>query len=60
MTNEQKRYLGYEVLHNMDLTKEQYIELCKMCDELDLVPKLDESIEPEDMTWVDILNENAE
>ena len=44
----------------MDLTKEQYIELCKMCDELDLVPKLDESIEPEDMTWVDILNENAE
>lgn len=60
MTNEQKKELGYEVLHNMDLTKEQYIEMCKLCDDLGLAPKPDESVDPEDMDWVDILDEEAE
>lgn len=52
MTNEQKKDLGYEILYNMDLTKEQYIELCKMCDELGL--NRPES-EPEEPSWDDVL-----
>lgn len=52
MTNEQKKELGYEILHNMDLTKEQYIELCKMCDELDLNRP---EAEPEEPSWDDVL-----
>ena len=52
MTNEQKKELGYEILHNMDLTKEQYIELCKMCDELDLNRP---DAEPEEPSWDDVL-----
>ena len=52
MTKEQKKDLGYEVLHNMDLTKEQYIELCKMCDELDLNRS---DAEPEEPSWDDVL-----
>ena len=31
-----KKELGEELLNNMDLTKEQYIALCKLCDELGL------------------------
>ena len=52
MTNEQKRELGYEILHNMDLTKEQYIELCKMCDELGLTRP---NVGPEEPSWDDVL-----
>ena len=52
MTNEQKKELGYEILYNMDLTKEQYIELCKMCDELSLTRP---DVEPEDPSWDDVL-----
>lgn len=52
MTNEQKKEFGYEVLHNMDLTKEQYIELCKMCDELGLNRP---EAEPEEPSWDDVL-----
>ena len=54
MTKEQKKELGLEILRNMDLTKEQYIELCKMCDELDL-NRLD--AEPEEPSWKDIIGE---
>lgn len=53
MTKEQKKELGLEILRNMDLTKEQYIELCKMCDELDL-NRFD--AEPEEPSWDDVLN----
>ena len=60
MTVEQKRELSREMLENMDLTKEQYISMCKLCDELDLVKKIDESVDQEDMNWTDILNEDAE
>lgn len=52
MTNEQKKELGYEILYNMDLTKEQYIELCKMCDELGLTRP---DVEPEEPSWDDVL-----
>ena len=52
MTKEQKKELGYEILHNMDLTKEQYIELCKMCDEFDLNRP---EAEPEEPSWDDVL-----
>ena len=31
-----KKELGKEILENMDLTKEQYMELCRLCDELEL------------------------
>lgn len=54
MTKEQKMELGREMLENMDLTKEQYIEMCKLCDELDLDRP---SIEPEEPSWDDILGE---
>ena len=54
MTKEQKTELGREILENMDLTKEQYIELCKMCDELDLSRPV---AEPEKPSWEDILGE---
>ena len=54
MTKEQKTELGREILENMDLTKEQYIELCKMCDELDLNRP---DAEPEEPSWDDVLGE---
>ena len=31
-----KKELGKEILDNMDLTKEQYLELCNLIDELEL------------------------
>lgn len=52
MNAEQKKELGLEILRNMDLTKEQYIELCKMCDELDLNRP---DAEPEEPSWDDVL-----
>lgn len=52
MTKEQKKELGLEILRNMDLTKEQYIELCKMCEELDLNRP---DAEPEEPSWDDVL-----
>ena len=54
MTNEQKKELGLEILTNMDLTKEQYLEFCKMCDELDLNRP---DAEPEEPSWDDVLKE---
>jgi len=58
MTKEQKKELAKEMIQNMDLTKEQYIEMCRMIDELHLVPKGDEPLDPEEMDWDDILEEN--
>lgn len=59
MTKEQKADLAKEMLENMDLTKEQYIELCRLCDELELEKKEDEVPGPEDMSWDEILeNDN--
>lgn len=52
MTIEQKKELALELRQNMDLTKEQYIELCKMCDELDLNRP---DAEPEEPSWDDVL-----
>ena len=52
MTIEQKKELALELRQNMDLTKEQYIELCKMCDELDLNRP---DAEPEELSWDDVL-----
>lgn len=59
MTPEQKMALSKEFLANMNLTKEQYLELCKLCDELDLEPKGEEqkTINPDDLSWDDILNQ---
>jgi len=52
MTKEQKFELAREMRTNMDLTKEQYLEMCKLCDELDL-NRLE--TEPEEPSWDDIL-----
>lgn len=54
MTIEQKKELALELRQNMDLTKEQYIELCKMCDELELNRP---DAEPEEPSWEDIIGE---
>jgi hypothetical protein len=58
MTKEQKAALAKEMLENMDLTKEQYMEMCRLCDELDLEQKEDEVPGPEDMSWDEILDNN--
>ena len=57
MTNEQRTELSKELLSNMDLTKEQYIELCRMCDDLDLEPVGDEpkEIDPESLSWDEVI-----
>ena len=55
MTKEQKIELARELYENMDLTKEQYLELCKLCEELDLSPGATPS-EPEEPSWDDIIN----
>lgn len=39
MDKNQKKEIAEEVLKNMSITKEEYIEFCKLCDELDLVPE---------------------
>ena len=54
MTKEQKFELAREMRTNMHVTKEQYIEMCKMCDELDLNRP---ETEPEEPSWDDILGE---
>lgn len=57
MTREEKQALSREMLTNMDLTKEQYIEMCGLCDDLDLKPKGEEPANPEDMSWEEIVGE---
>ena len=52
MTKEQKFELAREMRTNMDLTKEQYLEMCKLCDELDLNRP---EAEPEEPSWDEIL-----
>lgn len=55
MTNEQKLALAKEMLTNMDLTKEQYIQMCELCDELDLYPKTEEPEERE-LSWDEVFD----
>jgi hypothetical protein len=38
----------------MDLTKEQYLEMCKLCDELDLNRP---EAEPEEPSWDDVIEQ---
>lgn len=42
-----KKQLSREFLENMDLTKEQYLELCALCDDLEL-DKASETFTQED------------
>ena len=55
MTKEERTALSKEMLTNMDLTKEQYLEMCRLCDDLDLgpVPK-----DPEDLSWDEIVEQS--
>lgn len=54
MTKEQKFELAHEMRTNMDLTKEQYLEMCRLCDELDLNRP---EVEPEEPSWDDIIKQ---
>ena len=55
MTPEQKKELGLEILKNMDLTKEQYLSMCGLIDDLDLEKGAVEIVEEEkEDTWEDI------
>lgn len=53
MTSEQKQDLIRELYENTSLTKEQYIELCKLCDELDL--DTDVQSDSDEPSWDEIL-----
>lgn len=54
MDKNQKREVAEEVLKNMSITKEQYIELCKLCDDFDL--ERTESAPPE-LSWDEIIGQ---
>lgn len=54
MDKEMRTKISKEVLTNMSITKEQYQELCALCDEMDL--SLSEP-SPEEPSWDDILGE---
>lgn len=54
MTREQKIELAREMRTNMDLTKEQYLEMCKLCDELGLNRP---EAEPEEPSWDEIIEQ---
>ena len=49
-----KQELGREILENMDLTKEQYLEACALCDELGLEKKGEEPEEEKEPTWEEL------
>ena len=55
MTREEKINLVKEIKQNMpSMTKEQYVEMCKLCDELELeIPQPD----PEDLSWDEIIDQ---
>ena len=54
MNKQQKQEIAEEVLKNMDITKEQYIELCRLCDDFGL-----ERIEstPPEPSWDEIIGQ---
>ncbi len=54
MDKNQKREIAEEVLKNMSVTREQYIELCKLCDDFDL--ERTESTPPE-LSWDEIIGQ---
>ena len=54
MDKEMRTKISTEVLTKMSITKEQYQELCALCEEMDL--SISES-GPEEPTWDDILGE---
>ena len=54
MTREQKIELAREVRTNMDLTRDQYLEMCRLVDELDLNRP---EAEPEEPSWDEIIQQ---
>ena len=54
MTNEEKLELAREIRANLHVTREQYIEMCKLCDELDLNRP---EAEPEEPSWDDVIQQ---
>lgn len=48
MTREE---LERELRENTDLTKEQYMEFCALCNDLDLEKKGEEPEEEKDVSW---------
>lgn len=57
MNAKEKMNLAKELYENTDLTKEQYLELCKLCDELDLSTGSVNS-EPAEPSWDDIIEQS--
>lgn len=57
MTNEKKMELSREILGNMNVTKEQYVEMCRLCDDLELERLEDIPDEPDEPSWDDILGQ---
>ena len=57
MNKDQKREVAEEVLKNMSITKEQYIELCKLCDDFDLEKTELHQQQQEEPSWDDILKQ---
>lgn len=56
MTTEQKIALAKELRTNMDLTKEQYLEICAIVDELELEPYVDEP-EDKEPSWDELFDQ---
>lgn len=56
MNKQQKQETAEEVLKNMDITKEQYIELCKLCDDFGLERTESTSQIPEP-SWDEIIGQ---
>lgn len=56
MTTEQKIALAKELRTNMDLTKEQYLEICAIVDELELEPYVDE-LEDKEPSWDELFDQ---
>ena len=56
MTTEQKIALVKELRTNMELTKEQYLEICAIVDELGLEPYVEEP-EDKEPSWEELFDQ---
>ena len=56
MAKQQKQETAEEVLKNMSITREQYIELCKLCDDFDL-EKIESTPQISEPSWDEIIGQ---
>ena len=57
MTPEMRQQIAKELRENTDMTKEQYIQTCLLCEELDLAIDTPEEQASEQQEWKDLLGE---